>query len=136
MSLLYSRILCAHRRTPLYLHLQRFSANLSIGISTILFASASSTMALIAPIIIREIERIKYHRLIRENLRDTLNPFEIPQRDFVALYRMPQCLAFKLIDEIRPFSFETGDIPLEIQVLAVLNVLASGSYQMYAFFSS
>lgn len=88
-------------------------------------------MALIAPIIIREIERIKYHRLIRENLRDTINPFEIPEKEFIALYRMPQYTAFHLIDEIRPFCGENGDIPLELQVLAVLNFLASGSYQMY-----
>lgn len=44
---------------------------------------------------------------------------------------MPQRLVFNLIEQIRPFANPTGEIVLEIQILSVLNFLASGSYQVY-----
>lgn len=49
---------------------------------------------------------------------------------FISQYRLPQALALQLIDEIRPFAENNGDIPLEIQILVVLNFFASGSYQL------
>lgn len=55
---------------------------------------------------------------------------------FVKQYRMTQRIAFELIDEIRPFADPLGTIPIEIQVLSVLNFFASGSYQLYAFHNS
>lgn len=42
---------------------------------------------------------------------------------------MPQHLFFQLVNEIRPFARNTGEIPLEIQILPVMDFLASGSYQ-------
>lgn len=44
---------------------------------------------------------------------------------------MPQQLVFEFINMIEPFAGPVGAIPLEIQVLSVLNFLAGGSYQVY-----
>lgn len=85
-------------------------------------------MALILALI--ELERTRLNRIIKRNLRDTINPFELSEKLFIKQYRFPQNIAFRLIDEIRPFVDNVGDVPLEIQVLAVLNFCASGSYQM------
>lgn len=51
---------------------------------------------------------------------------------FQRQYRLTKEWTFELIEEIRPFTNvdRLGEIPLEIQVLCVLNFLASGSYQM------
>lgn len=51
-------------------------------------------------------------------------------RRFIRQYRLPQHLSFEFIDEIRLFANDLGQVPLEIQVLCVLNFLALGSYQM------
>lgn len=85
-------------------------------------------MAFILALIERE--RTKLNRVIKRNLRDTINPFEISENLFIKQYRFPQNLAFRLIDEIRPFVANVGDVPLEIQILSVLNFCASGSYQV------
>lgn len=49
---------------------------------------------------------------------------------FIKQYRLPQTIAFRLIDVIRPFIDDIGEVPLYIQILSVLNFYASGSYQM------
>lgn len=85
-------------------------------------------MAFVVPFVNQQ--RSRLNRIIKRNLRDTLNPFDLPERSFIALYRMPQRLVFDLVDEIRPFAVNIGTIPIEIQILSVLNFLASGSYQM------
>lgn len=40
-----------------------------------------------------------------------------------------QALARRLVEDIRPFAGNVGDVPLETQILSVLNFYASGSYQ-------
>lgn len=74
-------------------------------------------MAFIVALI--ENERNKLNRIIKKNLRDTINPFEISENLFIKQYRFPQQIAFRLIDAIRPFARNLGDVPLEIQVLSV-----------------
>lgn len=49
---------------------------------------------------------------------------------FIKQYRLPQILAQRLIQEIRPFVLNDGQIPLHLQVLTTLNFYASGSYQL------
>lgn len=88
-------------------------------------------MALIIAIINQE--RRRTNRIVKKQLRDTMNPFELSENSFIGLYRMPQRFVFDLIDEIRPFVDNVGAVPVEIQILSVLNFLASGSYQMYGF---
>lgn len=85
-------------------------------------------MAFIVALI--ENERNKLNKIVKRNLRDLLNPFDMAENLFIRQYRFPQNIAFKLIDTIRPYARDLGDIPLEIQVLSVLNFCASGSYQM------
>lgn len=85
-------------------------------------------MAFIVALIERDRKRL--NRIVKQNLRDTLNPFEIAENLFIKQYRFPQNIAFRLIDTIRPFARNLGEIPLEIQVLSVLNFCASGSYQV------
>lgn len=89
-------------------------------------------MAFIVAIIERE--RNKLNRVIKKNLRDSLNPFDMSENLFIKQYRFPQKLAFRLIDTIRPFAENLGEIPLELQVLSVLNFCASGSYQLLVIF--
>lgn len=48
---------------------------------------------------------------------------------FIRTYRLPQPIALLLIGEIQPFAQNIGEIPLEIQILSVLNFYATGSYQ-------
>lgn len=88
-------------------------------------------MAFIVALIERERERNRLNRVIKRNLRDTINPFEISENLFIKQYRFPPTIALRLIDTIRPFAGDLGDISLEIQLLSVLNFCASGSYQMY-----
>lgn len=85
-------------------------------------------MAFIVPFI--ELQRHQTNRIVKKTLRDTLNPFELAETTFIAQYRLPQRLVFELIDEIRGFVDNIGLVPLEIQILSVLNFLASGSYQL------
>lgn len=85
-------------------------------------------MAFIVALIERDRKRL--NRIVKQNLRDTINPFEIAESLFIKQYRFPQNIAFRLIDAIRPYARNLGDIPLEIQVVSVLNFCASGSYQV------
>lgn len=77
-----------------------------------------------------ERERIRQNRILKKTLRDTINPIDISEKLFMKQYRLPQKIAFRLIDEIRPFAGNFGEITLEIQVLSLLNFCASGSYQL------
>lgn len=85
-------------------------------------------MAFIVPFINRQ--RSQLNTVIKKTLRDTMNPFDLPEKTFIGLYRMPQRFVFDLVDEIRPFVDNIGYVPIEIQILSVLNFLASGSYQV------
>lgn len=69
-------------------------------------------------------ERTRLNREIKRNLRDTSNP--LYQKMFIKQYRFRQTIAFRLIDEIRPFVANIGDIPLEIQVSLCVEVLRIG----------
>ncbi|GAB0098321.1 Harbinger transposase-derived nuclease [Sergentomyia squamirostris] len=72
-------------------------------------------------------------RTERRYLRDTHNPFHIPEWMFMYYYRLPPTLAMNFIAEIEEFIMDSPDlrrIPLHIQVLCVLSFLTSGSYQL------
>lgn len=71
-------------------------------------------------------------RIIRKRLRDTSNPFEIQELQFIALYRLSKDATFALCENIRPFvprAKRLTAIPLELKVLATLHFLSTGSYQ-------
>uniref|UniRef100_A0A1B0DHJ9 Nuclease HARBI1 n=1 Tax=Phlebotomus papatasi TaxID=29031 RepID=A0A1B0DHJ9_PHLPP len=71
--------------------------------------------------------------LQRRHLRDTLNPFEMSEERFMEMYRLPPLLAKKFIEEIEEYATDNYEderkIPLHLEVLSLLNFLASGSYQ-------
>lgn len=76
-------------------------------------------------------------KLIRHRrfLRDISNPFEISDGNFEKLFRMPKCLAEKLIElmdqPLNAISLKderTTTIPVHLQVLTALRYLGSGNY--------
>lgn len=69
-------------------------------------------------------------RIERRNLRDTLDPFDIPEERFREMYRLPRALAIDFYNQLEGVADnEMPDIPLYIQFCAVLNFYGSGSYQ-------
>ncbi|XP_024867004.1 putative nuclease HARBI1 [Temnothorax curvispinosus] len=77
-------------------------------------------------------ERQNNLNLIRRRLRDTQNPFDIPDSSFLKLYRLPKVATQQLIEELinfMPVPKRTTAIPQNLQIFATLYFLASGSYQ-------
>lgn len=52
-------------------------------------------------------------RANRRNLRDTTNPFEIPEREFIRIFRLDRYSARELIDRLIPL-MPPADGPLAI----------------------
>uniref|UniRef100_A0A6P7HBR8 Uncharacterized protein LOC114348829 n=1 Tax=Diabrotica virgifera virgifera TaxID=50390 RepID=A0A6P7HBR8_DIAVI len=83
----------------------------------------------------REIEaelQRQLFKLERRVLRDTSNPFEIPDELFKGLYRLPKQIANNLIHELEPFLMDPLRItsfPIHLKVLCALHFYAHGSYQ-------
>ncbi|KAG4072195.1 hypothetical protein HA402_014424 [Bradysia odoriphaga] len=79
-----------------------------------------------------EYHQNKVHmKVSRMILRDTLDPFDMPDERFREMYRLPRCLALdflKLLDSHMDHNV-CPDVPLTIQFGSVLNFYASGSYQ-------
>jgi hypothetical protein len=76
---------------------------------------------------IRRLER----RVERRLLRDAQNPFELPQQDFIAQFRLNQDLVMYIVNSLRQGLQKqrvTGLSP-EIQVLVAIGFFAHGSYQ-------
>lgn len=76
-------------------------------------------------------DRRNHLRIRRRNLRDSSNPFTLPEERFKELFRFPTRLATELISELRPF-MEQGEritfVPIHLRVLASLHFFATGSY--------
>lgn len=62
-------------------------------------------------------------------LRDESNPFDVPEREFIKNYRLPQYLILDLIEELKPMSSRHSSISFHIRVLIAINFFATGSYQ-------
>lgn len=76
---------------------------------------------------VRRLER----RVERRLLRDAQNPFELPQQEFIAQFRLNQDLAMQIVNILRQDLQKqrlTGLSP-EIQVLIAIGFFAHGSYQ-------
>ncbi|KAG4070593.1 hypothetical protein HA402_005598, partial [Bradysia odoriphaga] len=72
-----------------------------------------------------------YMRVTRRNLRDNLDPFDMPDERFREMYRFPRSLALRFLDLVSA-KMDGGPcpgIPMTIQFCSVLNFYASGSYQ-------
>ncbi|KAK9728656.1 hypothetical protein QE152_g17112 [Popillia japonica] len=71
-------------------------------------------------------------RYINRNLRDASNPFELPERNFVKIFRLSKESARYVINTILPHLNEpqrSTSIPPHLGVLCVLHFLGHGSYQ-------
>ncbi|XP_039311053.1 putative nuclease HARBI1 [Solenopsis invicta] len=71
-------------------------------------------------------------RIMRKILRDTQDPFDIPEKTFQKLYRLSREAAMRLCHDLLPHIPEGRRhtaIPRELKVFATLSFLASGSYQ-------
>lgn len=74
----------------------------------------------------------KYSRVLKRYLRDSTNPFDTSDLNFIANYRLPKCLVVELFKELNDKIYESrysNGIPIEIKVLSALRFYATGSYQ-------
>lgn len=74
----------------------------------------------------------EYSRLLKRRLRNSENPFEMDENEFIKLYRFPQSLVLNLIDEVKEHLYESrynNGIPVHLKLLSALRFYASGSYQ-------
>ncbi|XP_055843196.1 putative nuclease HARBI1 [Episyrphus balteatus] len=77
-------------------------------------------------------ERRNRMRIQRRNLRDTTNPFEMPEERFRELFRLTRDAAQILLTEMSPHMHQGQRktfIPIPIRLCAALHFYASGSYQ-------
>ncbi|CAH2088804.1 unnamed protein product [Euphydryas editha] len=71
-------------------------------------------------------------RINRRRLRDASNPLKMPEREFIAQFRLSKSGFFQILDEIKIHLLVTRRktaIPTELKILAALSFYASGSYQ-------
>jgi hypothetical protein len=87
------------------------------------------------PFVVRYIERREENvRFIRHRrvIRDNSEPFSIPERRFIELFRLNKNLARELINMLEPYinhPTRNHGISVEIAVLTALRFYATGSYQ-------
>lgn len=85
--------------------------------------------------ILQEIEEREDRNALRINrmqLRDTQDPFSIPDKAFICFYRLPKYLVHNIIADIEPamaVAQRVSAIPNHLKVLAFLSVVANGGYQ-------
>ncbi|KAJ3654524.1 hypothetical protein Zmor_013707 [Zophobas morio] len=82
--------------------------------------------------LLEEDERRNYMRIYRKQLRDSQNPFEMPEVEFIKTFRLNQDLTRILIEWLEPHAGirrRTTKLPFYLEVLATLNFLGTGSYQ-------
>ncbi|KAK9686642.1 DDE superfamily endonuclease [Popillia japonica] len=68
-------------------------------------------------------------RIIRRNLRDTMNPFEMSDMHFKQLFRLDKISLINLINNVGRVTDRLGSIPLHLKVLTTLHFTATGSFQ-------
>ncbi|XP_011696404.1 PREDICTED: putative nuclease HARBI1 [Wasmannia auropunctata] len=101
------------------------------------FAPTSVIMAAAAWIIFEDQEEPQREensvvRIMRIILRNTQDPFDIPEKRFQELYRLSREAAMRLCQDLLPLIPEgrrQTAIPRELKIFATLSILASGSYQ-------
>ncbi|KAI8121938.1 hypothetical protein CVS40_7180 [Lucilia cuprina] len=71
-------------------------------------------------------DRRNMMRVHRRKLRDSTNPFEIPEARFIELYRLKKAAAKVLLNDISPFmkkGVKTTFIPQHIRMCTALHFL-------------
>ncbi|XP_049789178.1 putative nuclease HARBI1 isoform X1 [Schistocerca nitens] len=80
----------------------------------------------------RQLNGMRHHAIWQRNLRDEMNPFEMPESNFMAKYRLSREVVCNLVEELRPYMKghqRTTAIPLHLKVLTTLHFLGHGSVQ-------
>lgn len=71
-------------------------------------------------------------RFERRKLRDYQNAFELPEDQFIKIFRLSKNLIRNIIDNIQPYAQQRrrrSSIPLHLRVLATMHFLGHGSFQ-------
>ncbi|KAI4467893.1 hat family dimerization domaincontaining protein-related [Holotrichia oblita] len=81
---------------------------------------------------INNARRRNRHRIIQRNIRDMSNPYELPEKKFLKLFRLDKHASRELVNELSNFmeaESRATHIPKHIRVLTTLHFLGHGSYQ-------
>lgn len=62
-------------------------------------------------------------------LRDSSDPFQLPEAEFTKNFRLSRVLARQLIADLQPHDAQRTSLPLTVRVLATLHFFGHGSYQ-------
>ncbi|XP_032664673.1 uncharacterized protein LOC116841142 [Odontomachus brunneus] len=80
----------------------------------------------------QHIAEIRASRIMRRRIRDMLDPFDLPENEFIGLYRLSRNMVRALIAALEPhlpLRRKVIGIPNELKILCALNFYAQGSYQ-------
>nr|CAD7412958.1 unnamed protein product [Timema poppensis] len=96
--------------------------------------AASLVMEFWALLHVRNMQRRRRReklRMYRRQLRDTCNPFELPDIEFKQMFRMSRRLAQDLCEMLSPHleGQRSNRLPVHTQVLTAVRFFATGSYQ-------
>nr|CAI5849505.1 unnamed protein product [Callosobruchus analis] len=80
-------------------------------------------------------ENVLYSQSLRlhfKNIRDKSNPFELPEKKFIKLFRLNKEAAIQLVGQLQELVEETSRrdiVPIHLEVFAALLFYAHGGYQ-------
>ncbi|KYN16957.1 hypothetical protein ALC57_10780 [Trachymyrmex cornetzi] len=78
----------------------------------------------------RRLAEIRASKIMRRTIRDMLDPFDLPETQFVGMYRLTRNMTRALIEELEPhlpIKKSALAIPNELKILCALNFYAQGS---------
>lgn len=73
-------------------------------------------------------QKIERRRKLKK-LRDTSDPFSMPEKTFIKMFRIPRWLCLELMKELEPYDVQASSMPFLLRFLSVLYFYAHGSYQ-------
>nr|XP_012217247.1 PREDICTED: uncharacterized protein LOC105669078 [Linepithema humile] len=80
----------------------------------------------------QRLAEIHASQIMRRRLRDMLDPFALPENEFMGMYRLTRNMTRILVETLEPYLSPRRralGIPNELKVLCALNFYAQGSYQ-------
>ena len=79
--------------------------------------------------LMREKEEYTRMRGVLRNLRDSSNPFNIPDNLFIKKYRLPKEMCISLIEDLEPYDTQRTKLPFVLRFLSTIYFFANGSFQ-------
>ncbi|XP_044760171.1 uncharacterized protein LOC123317631 [Coccinella septempunctata] len=91
----------------------------------------NNNIALFIGLLLEENHNRNFMRIERRRLRDQKNPFEMPDAQFIKMFRLKKQCTINLINALQQFlpTKNANAIALPKKVLITLNFLATGSFQ-------